>query len=668
MLMRKMQRRMEIQGKVFLDTNCNGTKDEGEEGLKGVKINLFTHRKLESKFIQGNRNGLTLYRQDLIKSVYTDENGVYRFIVNEGRYILSPDVETIPRGKGLTVKETKIEGIPSKSIDFAVRDVAAIDINNYQSEFQPGEDISLHPVIMDREGNFLIGKVDQKFDYGINNQTGRYGSVKNQLLYKSIGVITSAGEISKKTAVRCKLPDMNTMHRIRSAYESKIIDEKTKILYYLHSLFSQSRLPAEYTSAVPVKSGSTAIKEIQDYILRSNADRAVVELARKYIASAVPALDKAYESPGGYFKIHYTTSGSNAVTSEDLNRNGIPDYIESIGAAFDRVRLVTCVSRGFRAPVMDKGASTFDIYVYDLKGKYGITFPLSYYTSPKNVRTASGFISIDNTYSGKKGFKKSRDDCMKVTAAHEFFHVVQYAYNADADTWWKEASATWNEDELYDGVNDYFQYLDEVFSSPQKPLEKNSYGGVVFAKGLSENLGGHSIIKRIWEAHSTGSSSLDAIDGTVRKSYINEDIGSVFKRYATYNYNPSQYYREGTMWTPEIAFQNKYDSYPIEEKTVRLEHLAAVYQLFQVENSESSKVLKLTIRGEDKIRWGFTIQRRRQADNVCEISEISVKDIGQRGSIVCEGLGNTYKEICLIVTNLEKSLNSAQYTYWASVE
>ena len=48
---------------------------------------------------------------------------------------------------------------------------------------------------------------------------------------------------------------------------------------------------------------------------------------------------------------------------------------------------------------------------------------------------------------------------MRVTAAHEYFHAVQYAYDAFEDGWLLEATATWVEDEMFDDVNDNLQYL-----------------------------------------------------------------------------------------------------------------------------------------------------------------------------------------------------------------
>ena len=37
---------------------------------------------------------------------------------------------------------------------------------------------------------------------------------------------------------------------------------------------------------------------------------------------------------------------------------------------------------------------------------------------------------------------------LRVTAAHEFFHAVQFAYDYDEDPWLMEATATWMEERV----------------------------------------------------------------------------------------------------------------------------------------------------------------------------------------------------------------------------
>ena len=44
-------------------------------------------------------------------------------------------------------------------------------------------------------------------------------------------------------------------------------------------------------------------------------------------------LDQYYDT--GYFRIHFTTIGRNAVNEMDQNANNIPDYIESVAKIFD---------------------------------------------------------------------------------------------------------------------------------------------------------------------------------------------------------------------------------------------------------------------------------------------------------------------------------------------
>ena len=76
------------------------------------------------------------------------------------------------------------------------------------------------------------------------------------------------------------------------------------------------------------------------------------------------------------------------------------------------------------------------------------------------------YIIVDNDYSEVRDNLDPRKGigAMKVTAVHEFFHIVQAEYDQwptsdDKNMWWEENTAVWIEDELYDEVNDYLNYL-----------------------------------------------------------------------------------------------------------------------------------------------------------------------------------------------------------------
>ena len=59
---------------------------------------------------------------------------------------------------------------------------------------------------------------------------------------------------------------------------------------------------------------------------------------------------------------------------------------------------------------------------------------------------------------------------MQVTAAHEYNHVLQYAYDAFQDAWMFEATATWAEEKVFDDVDDYVCYIDSWAARPDVPI------------------------------------------------------------------------------------------------------------------------------------------------------------------------------------------------------
>lgn len=253
---------------------------------------------------------------------------------------------------------------------------------------------------------------------------------------------------------------------------------------------------------------------------------------------------------------------------------------------------------------------------------------------------------------------------MRVTAAHEFFHAVQNAYNADADSWWKEASATWNEDEIYTGVNDYIQYIERIFSNPQKSIEQSNYGGVIFAKYLSENYEGHKIIKRIWELQAKAHrNSLNAINDAIKEVNARDNIETVFCRFSACNFNPVQYYKEGALWTSALSIKNVYTAYPVNHQTGRLDHMSSCYILFKPSASASGKNLRIAVEGRGAMGMKFKIQKRKRSDNSCEISDVYLSGKGSRAQIICENFGELHKEICLIPVNVHRKTDDVSYNY-----
>ena len=168
-----------------------------------------------------------------------------------------------------------------------------------------------------------------------------------------------------------------------------------------------------------------------------------------------PVRQKTAISPKGRFQIHYDTTGGNAVALTDADRNGTPDYVDEVAATFDYIWTLEIETLGYHAPPSD-GDSYYDIYILNLatQSVYGFTYPESFQSA-----ITSSYMEIDNNYTDSI-YQTRGLDGLHVTAAHEFYHAIQFGYYADFDAaWWQEATATWMEEVAHPEVDDYLQYL-----------------------------------------------------------------------------------------------------------------------------------------------------------------------------------------------------------------
>jgi hypothetical protein len=212
----------------------------------------------------------------------------------------------------------------------------------------------------------------------------------------------------------------------------------------------------------------------------------------------------------------------------------------------------------YRQPVKDGnhgGNGKLDVYLAELgsKGYYGYCAP-EYY-KPGRKREASGYCVLDNDFAQSQ-FGAPPMDSLRVTAAHEFFHAVQFAYDFKEDHWLMEASSTWMEERFADGVNDNLQYLPAgQVSKPGVPLDTfnpsgvEQYGNWVWFEFLSSRFG-NGVVRSIWNQAGAfpGSGkkySTQAVTSVLRH---HGSFRSVFARYAAGNITPGNTYAEGKSW------------------------------------------------------------------------------------------------------------------------
>jgi hypothetical protein len=269
----------------------------------------------------------------------------------------------------------------------------------------------------------------------------------------------------------------------------------------------------------------------------------------------------------------WVTKTRDAPRLADRNRNRIPDWVDTTKSVFRTVWNAEIGAFGYRRPKNDLSSRNhgpngrLDIYVADTGdvGLYG------YCTSDdpaRRVRRAvSSYCVVDDDFSARQ-FSGSAVGvrALKVTAAHEFFHAVQYGYDWLEDLWLMEGTATWIEDEVYDSINDNVQYLDTSPLSARffwfpldyynpDPTEIDAgfkYGAWIFWRYLAERFG-RDVVRAVWENADSnrGTPRLYSLAATVAALQARgASFADVYADFAVANFLPVNFYSEGASYTP----------------------------------------------------------------------------------------------------------------------
>jgi hypothetical protein len=268
----------------------------------------------------------------------------------------------------------------------------------------------------------------------------------------------------------------------------------------------------------------------------------------------------------------------------------------------------------FRRPVKDGrrgGNKKFDVYLKELgsEGLYG-------YCAPERRRKgtkwlASGYCVLDNDFAQVQ-YGAPPVQSLRVTAAHEFFHAVQFAYDYGEDPWFMEATATWMEERFADGVNDNRQYLPygqvkqsstslDVFN----PQGFNQYGNWPFFEFLSTRYG-KGIVHQIWNRAGAFKGAPDAYSSKAITSVMRRHGGfsSMFARYSAGNTIPAGTYPEGKHW-PKATIAKRWKLSPSHKKAgkaFQINHLSSRNVLVKPASTLRKKkwMLRVIVNGPDR--------------------------------------------------------------------
>jgi hypothetical protein len=214
-----------------------------------------------------------------------------------------------------------------------------------------------------------------------------------------------------------------------------------------------------------------------------------------------------------HFRIHYVTAGGPDASTTAYAQQ-MADILENeVYPCENGTGPTACAGApglGWRDPASDFGIGgddKVDVYIEDLftnERVFGyVAIDPGQSTDPNVPHYA--YMVMDNNYSRfGDGSAESGLAAERVTAAHEYNHVLQNAYDYLEDSWMFEATAVYMEDKVYPSDNDYLHYVNDWVGNTRQPLTTFSkdnlkaYGSAVWNHWLDHRYGADAV-RGAWE-------------------------------------------------------------------------------------------------------------------------------------------------------------------------
>lgn len=459
------------------------------------------------------------------------------------------------------------------------------------------------------------------------------------------------------------------LDNIESDFESGKLTLTEKLTLKALTLTDPASLPPEYIIERPLKDGTLLVMDI-----KQNWGETDDEFKRRF-SFLLYRVDKQtfFDSPSGFFRIHYDTAGGHAVYQPDIDNDpadGVPDFVNRTAEYFDLAWYYSCDTLGYDTPPYDGsrggGEDLYDVYMHRYPGAYGVAFQ----EFPSNQRPGrdndfTSYIYVDPTYDGF-GYE-DRTVPMKVTSAHEFFHAVQFAYNARAGGWYLENCATWIEDIIWDEINDNYAYLRYFLNYPHLSLFTANggfeYGSFIWPMFLYENWG-HEFILSSWN-YTINNDAETALELTCNDygTFLEEQ----YKIFSLWNYltdhrDDGSHYEEGSNYTLARTMRT-HSEYPVDDMTSISRPTAPGCNYILFANDGHDGNLHIVFDGDDDRIWFLQLIKAVADDShVYDIFEI---DDANDGEYILEDFGQ-YLWVALVADLIQGA--SGDYIYSAFLE
>jgi hypothetical protein len=389
------------------------------------------------------------------------------------------------------------------------------------------------------------------------------------------------------------------------------ISEGRYVLERAVSLFDPARVQSRFgnVSRPDPRSATLVLRDLALRLDRLSAGE--LEDARRILARPTDGdvpLGHAYtvgeETPfcAAHTCVHYVGSTDDAPPPDNVTGGPEPDYVAAVSAVVEEVWSAEVGTLGYRAPKSDAtsdedgGSGLLDVYLVDVgaDGLFGYCASDDPNLDPSYPYwDMSGYCVLDNDYKISQFGYPDPTLPLKVTAAHELFHAVQFAYDFGEDGWLMEGTATWMEERVYDAINDNRRYLvSSPLAHPLIPLDRSTgfrvYGTWIFWQFLTEYLGGAvpdaTIVRAVWKRADGSPVGQDMFSTQALASAVGaRTVGGTrwrfrwaFADFAVWNARPGKYYDEGAAYpTAAVARTTTLTrATPVRTATAKLDHLA----------------------------------------------------------------------------------------------
>jgi hypothetical protein len=333
---------------------------------------------------------------------------------------------------------------------------------------------------------------------------------------------------------------------------------------------------------------------------------------------------------------------------------------------------------GYLPPLPDGtrgGNSSTDIYIRDL-GNQGL-FGYCTTDDPSPTPDVYAYCVVDDDFADF-GDSQTPQEFRDVTAAHEFFHAIQFAYDSYEDLWLMEGTAMLMEGQFRPDVEDRVRYLaHSALTFPAVPVDYGAvgsgfeYGAWLYWRFLVEDLGelgNPVVIRNVWEeaagAHvdtdgpgpDTPESdlySLQAAGDVLRRRGLS--ISALFAKFAVVNRDPASFYVEGGTYDyPAAPTSASYSLGPrasTGRRSTRLRHLSSRYYTFTpARNGSRNATLKVSVDLPSLVRRPSAALLVRFTDGSSAVRWIKLGARGNGARTVSFGRG-TVRRVVLALTN-----------------